>query len=77
MVTEKLSNLSELWVDLLWTKGSGTNPEEQFWRISIKKITIKLATFRQWAKVSREAASEGPTVIIFIFVACLTFPSSN
>ena len=28
---------------------------------------IKLATFQQWAKGSREAASEGPTVLLIHF----------
>ena len=42
------------------------NQFSQFWRTSTKVIPIerlKLATFRQWTKGSREAASEGPTVL--------------
>ena len=38
---------------------------------------LKLATFWQSAKASREAAIEGPTILHIFFVACLTIPSSN
>ena len=38
---------------------------------------LNLATFRRWAKSSREAAIEGPTVLHIVFVVCLTIPSST
>ena len=57
------------------------NQLSQLWRTSTKVTPIeklKLATFRRWAKGSREAASEAPTNNpAYVFVACLTIPNSN
>ena len=38
---------------------------------------FKLAAFWQWAKGSREAASEGPTVLDIHFPAYMAIPSST
>ena len=46
-----------------------------FWWTSSKVIPIeKLASFRWWAKGSREAASEGPTVLHIPFCSFLARP---
>ena len=44
---------------------------------AIASNLLKLATFWQLAKASREAAIEGPTILHIFFVACLTIPSGN
>ena len=60
-------------VDILVTPKNGDrkNQFDQFWRTSTKVIPIektKLATFQRWAKGSREAASEGPTALRYLFL---------
>ena len=69
MVTEKLCNLSESWVDLSQEKGGGTSRascEELLPKWYLYK-RIELASFWWWAKHSRKATSEGPTVLHICF----------
>ena len=68
------------------TKGPSTrikkcNQFRQFWWTSIKLMPrerLWLATFRRWAKGSKEAASVGATALhTLVSVAYSTDPSSN
>ena len=70
MVTEKPCNLSEKRVDLPQEKGIGSSwasSEEHLPKEYLSK-RLKQATFRQWAKGSREAESEEPTVLHYSFL---------